>query len=195
MTTRVKSEHENELEKAIENLSNKLEIDMLPGGTSRHPSNYDVHQLRRGLLHELEHTSDPLIALQIAMDHLEEDAAYYDKLALIEDDVPPDVDHGAPSAEGTPFDADGGAPPATPSTLEPTPLESSEAELVAAARNVSPFLARQLVSAFKIPRHALTFSENRDDKTVSDDKDFFDTFVVTPEMVANKKRTMEPYLA
>lgn len=58
----------------------------LAGGRSSgmHPSDFDPGQLRRGVGHELEHTDDPAIAEEIAMDHLAEDPAYYDHLAAME---------------------------------------------------------------------------------------------------------------
>jgi hypothetical protein len=48
------------------------------------PSDFDPKELRRGTKHELEHTNDPKIAREIAMDHLAEDEAYYEKLEAIE---------------------------------------------------------------------------------------------------------------
>lgn len=37
-------------------------------------------QLKRGIAHEKEHSTDPKIAREIAMDHIKEDPKYYDKL-------------------------------------------------------------------------------------------------------------------
>jgi hypothetical protein len=45
------------------------------------PSDVDSDQLRIGTEHEMEHTSDPKTARQIALDHLTEDPDYYKKLA------------------------------------------------------------------------------------------------------------------
>lgn len=45
------------------------------------PSEFDAQSLDIGTRHEMEHTDDPEIAREIAMDHLAEDPAYYDKLA------------------------------------------------------------------------------------------------------------------
>ena len=36
--------------------------------------------LAKGVKHEKEHSSDPKVAMEIALDHLKEDPAYYDKL-------------------------------------------------------------------------------------------------------------------
>lgn len=49
-----------------------------------HPSDFDPEDLRRGTLVEMEHTDDRRRAQKIAMDHLVEDARYYDKLAQME---------------------------------------------------------------------------------------------------------------
>lgn len=60
--------------------------DMIPGGLAdkRQPNDFNSKALKKGLKVELEHTRDPNIALEIAMDHLAEDPAYYDKLAKME---------------------------------------------------------------------------------------------------------------
>lgn len=54
----------------------------LPGGLAdtRMPSDFDPEELERGVEVEMEHTDDAEIAREIAMDHLEEDPEYYDKL-------------------------------------------------------------------------------------------------------------------
>lgn len=43
-----------------------------------------INQLQKGVNVELEHTSDTMIAFEIAMDHIYEDLSYYDKLEKIE---------------------------------------------------------------------------------------------------------------
>lgn len=60
--------------------------DLIPGGLAdkKNPADFDHDSLVEGLRVELEHTSDPKIALEIAMDHLTEDPDYYRKLATIE---------------------------------------------------------------------------------------------------------------
>jgi hypothetical protein len=45
---------------------------------------FDQRSLREGTEHEMEHTDDPNIASEIAMDHLFEDPDYYKKLRSIE---------------------------------------------------------------------------------------------------------------
>jgi hypothetical protein len=51
---------------------------------SKHaPSEFDPSALRAGAHVEMEHTDDPQVAQQIAMDHLAEDPAYYTKLSQI----------------------------------------------------------------------------------------------------------------
>lgn len=60
--------------------------DQLPGGRADDaaPSEFDPAALAAGTAHEMEHTNDPEIAREIAMDHLREDPEYYVKLAKIE---------------------------------------------------------------------------------------------------------------
>lgn len=57
----------------------------IPNGKSRgyQTSDFDQVQLAIGMRVEMEHTTDPAIAQQIAMDHLVEDSAYYQKLAKV----------------------------------------------------------------------------------------------------------------
>lgn len=61
------------------------EKDVIPGGKAdrKLPSDFDQKQLRMGIKVELEHTDDPKIAQEIAMDHLSEDPEYYTKLKTI----------------------------------------------------------------------------------------------------------------
>lgn len=49
------------------------------------PSDVDPEQLALGVRHEMEHTEEPLEALDIALDHLAEDPRYYDHLRAIEE--------------------------------------------------------------------------------------------------------------
>ena len=59
--------------------------DQIPGGKAdkKLPSDFDPEQLAKGVKVELEHTSSPHLAKEIAMDHLAEDPDYYTKLATI----------------------------------------------------------------------------------------------------------------
>ncbi|HEY9816538.1 MAG TPA: DUF5661 family protein, partial [Candidatus Obscuribacterales bacterium] len=61
-------------------------VDHIPGGLGdlKVPSDFDPKQLAKGVKVEMEHTSDPDIAREIAIDHLTEDPKYYDKLEKIE---------------------------------------------------------------------------------------------------------------
>jgi hypothetical protein len=63
------------------------EEDELPGGLAdkKTPSDFDPKALAKGTKVELEHTSDPKLAREIAMDHLTEDPMYYEKLETIEE--------------------------------------------------------------------------------------------------------------
>jgi hypothetical protein len=47
-------------------------------------TNYDLKQLVEGIKWEREHTSDSLLALEIAMDHLERISDYYTHLSRME---------------------------------------------------------------------------------------------------------------
>lgn len=60
--------------------------DHLPGGLAdkKKPSQFNPRQLKKGKKVELEHVDNKELATEIAMDHLTEDPAYYDKLSLIE---------------------------------------------------------------------------------------------------------------
>ena len=60
--------------------------DWLPGGLGDGVSPDDVpaDQLVKGIKVEMEHTSDPNIARELAVDHLTEDPKYYDKLEVME---------------------------------------------------------------------------------------------------------------
>ena len=46
-------------------------------GDDKSPLEFDPEQIKKGMKVEMEHTNDPLIALEIALDHLTEDPAYY----------------------------------------------------------------------------------------------------------------------
>jgi hypothetical protein len=61
--------------------------DRLPGGYAdgKDITRYDLDQLILGIKIELEHTSNRLIALEIAADHLEEIPDYYTRLEEMEE--------------------------------------------------------------------------------------------------------------
>jgi len=58
----------------------------IPGGLARNrkPSDFPRAALLQGIRVEMEHTSDPAVAREIAMDHLTENVRYYDDLAEME---------------------------------------------------------------------------------------------------------------
>jgi hypothetical protein len=60
--------------------------DRLAGGLADRcsPEDFDPGALAKGTKVELEHTGDPDLAMEIAMDHLTEDPRYYEKLAKME---------------------------------------------------------------------------------------------------------------
>jgi len=55
---------------------------LIPGGyaAGKSAKDFDSSQLRAGMRVEMEHTTEPDIAREIAMDHLMEDPRYYEKL-------------------------------------------------------------------------------------------------------------------
>jgi len=63
--------------------------DRLSGGLADNsiPSDFNKADLKDGISHEMEHTDDPKLAREIAMDHLSEDPLYYKKLKKIEESV------------------------------------------------------------------------------------------------------------
>lgn len=69
-------------------------VDKIPGGLAegKKPSDFPKLRIKQGKKVEMEHTSDPKIAEEIAMDHLTEDPKYYDKLKTIEKS---EEDHGS----------------------------------------------------------------------------------------------------
>jgi len=73
----------------IEDVASPQELnksDKLKGGLAdkRKPEDFDQEQLKAGIKVEMEHTNDPDLAREIAMDHLTEDKDYYKKLKTIE---------------------------------------------------------------------------------------------------------------
>ena len=60
--------------------------DKIPGGSAdgKPITNYDLKQLLEGIKAERDHTKDNLLALELAMDHLEYTTDYYTHLAIME---------------------------------------------------------------------------------------------------------------
>jgi Protein of unknown function (DUF5661) len=60
--------------------------DKIPGGMAdgKPITNYDLKELLEGIKWEREHTSDSLLALEMAMDHLERIPDYYTHLVIME---------------------------------------------------------------------------------------------------------------
>jgi hypothetical protein len=56
----------------------------LPGGKRHDLGKFDSDQLAIGVKIEMEHTTDPALALEIAAAHLYEDRLYYAKLEKME---------------------------------------------------------------------------------------------------------------
>ena len=75
-----------QLRNKIKSMGKSLESDVIPGGLSDKKSDkdFDPKLVREGVKVELEHTQDPRIAKEIAMDHLVESPSYYKMLRKLE---------------------------------------------------------------------------------------------------------------
>lgn len=69
------------------------EFDLLEGGLSDNDSlsEFDLKELLKGFKVELEHTKDPIKAIEIASDHLSEHPDYYTALKDMEDELESDA--------------------------------------------------------------------------------------------------------
>lgn len=67
----------------IDNRTQKAMQESIPGGraSGRSPRKFDPYEIGLGLKAEMEHTGDPKVAVEIAMDHLAENPRYYSALA------------------------------------------------------------------------------------------------------------------
>jgi uncharacterized membrane protein YgcG len=86
----ITTESNKSIMNAVKNAVNLLEAnEQLSGGMAdgKEPSEFDREQLAMGLIVEMEHTDDPKIALEIAMDHLVEHSDYYERLAKMEEGI------------------------------------------------------------------------------------------------------------
>ena len=79
--------HEMRRDRDLKELD-KWNTEILKGGEGegKKASDFNKTQVDMGIMVELEHTNDPEIALEIAIDHLTEDPEYYTKLATIHED-------------------------------------------------------------------------------------------------------------
>jgi hypothetical protein len=68
-------------------------------GDKAKPSDFDEKQILKGIVHELEHSEDSMKALEISMDHLTENPAYYDDLEQMEAPFGDVDEFGIPSPE------------------------------------------------------------------------------------------------
>jgi ADP-ribosylglycohydrolase len=66
--------------------------EQMPGGKGEGKciDDFDFFALLKGVLVELEHTDDPMLALEITMDHLTESPEYYDYLNDMEEQMKAD---------------------------------------------------------------------------------------------------------
>lgn len=69
-------------------------------GDNLSPSQVDKGELKKGIAVEMEHTKDPSIAEEIALDHLAEDTHYYTHLAAIHKENPIKDPKGGLTAQG-----------------------------------------------------------------------------------------------
>jgi hypothetical protein len=67
----------NALHEIRAHASDKRWSSRIPGGTTRAPASFERRTLVHGSMVELEHTTDPLIAMEIAMDHLATNPGFY----------------------------------------------------------------------------------------------------------------------
>ena len=72
---------EHDIDKVSDEFTEQLSGGMADG---KKPSEFDKEQLAAGLMVEMEHTDDPKLALEIAMDHLDEFPDYYEELDKME---------------------------------------------------------------------------------------------------------------
>jgi hypothetical protein len=75
-----------EIIRGMKRYGSKVMNDVIGGGLADDKSakDFDKVELEKGVLVEMEHTTDRKIAKEIAMDHLTEDKDYYKKLAKME---------------------------------------------------------------------------------------------------------------
>jgi len=87
--------------------------DQLPGGLAdkSKPSDFDSKQLAMGVEVEMEHTDDPDVALEIAMDHLKEDPRYYTKLKRVHKEGTMDIGYFVNLLEDLRYELEEAAPP------------------------------------------------------------------------------------
>lgn len=73
----------------MKGVSKSKQKDLIPGGLAdkKKPEDFDPEDLKAGVKVEREHTSNPAIATEIAMDHLTEDPKYYKKLKRMEKSI------------------------------------------------------------------------------------------------------------
>ncbi len=75
-------------------LSDKLREDKIKGGEAdkKSESDFDAAEIKLGIKIEMEHTDDPALAKEIAMDHLTELPDYYSRLKKMEKEAGIDED-------------------------------------------------------------------------------------------------------
>lgn len=87
------------IKKTVAKLLRKIK-DQIPGGVGDKETGegFDEKQLEKGVEIEMEHTNDPQISLEIALDHLAENPLYYisnkgeDRLRVLEEEASKDYE-------------------------------------------------------------------------------------------------------
>ena len=95
--------HEPESDEIEQIAQDKEEAgEMIPGGKGegKSPLEFDPEQILMGMRVEMEHTEDPMIALEITIDHLTEDPEYYTTQDTPEDSAQANASADANSGEG-----------------------------------------------------------------------------------------------
>lgn len=103
--------------------------DMIPGGKADDAdiATYDPQQILKGMEIEMEHTNDPKVALEIAMDHLEEFGDYYTRLDSMEKEAEADLE--GDGMAGVDSDEDGNPIPSVDPSFIMSPPEDAPEEL------------------------------------------------------------------
>jgi len=82
------NESHSELASILDELKGLYQNQLVGGiGDKTNPDDVDQDQLLRGIIVEFEHTGDPLLSMEIAIDHLTEIPDYYDWLEEMEENA------------------------------------------------------------------------------------------------------------
>lgn len=129
--------------------------DVIPGGVADNdvPTPLDAEQLALGLKVELEHTNDPKVALEIALDHIRETPDYYSKLAMtgLSPEIAPDPSMAAKSTP--PMAANAGVEPTAPACCQHKPvMEDKSTTTYEQYQDIARRLIAQLMKMAQVDR-------------------------------------------